>query len=159
MGGEDLGLMGCLSLELIQSWDPRSGSHWATLAAGRWIPLKNSGSGYAPVRASGLLFMSSWSSSLSSPLTLCSMSQAGSHCLWCPGSASLTGGLLAWPQHVSHPRLLSSCLLPSHSPCSAPLGSQWGVIPLLRTVSWAAVAVPALPSPATLAHFSAGVGV
>lgn len=36
--------MGCLSLELIQLWDPRTGSHWIPSAAGRWIPLGGSGS-------------------------------------------------------------------------------------------------------------------
>lgn len=58
---------------------------------------------------------------------------------------------------MAHLSLLWSCLCPSHS--SSPLGSQSGSIPLLRAMSWAAVTVPTLPSPATLAHFSTSVGV
>lgn len=91
--------MGCLSLELIQLWDPRTRSHWTAWAVGRWFPLKSSASGnarvraslwcgYAPVRASGLVFVRPWSSSLS-PLALCH-----SHCLWCLGPAPFTEELV-----------------------------------------------------------------
>lgn len=122
--------MGHLSLELIQLWDPGSGSPWSTLAGGRWIPFSLLPTLWPanweldmPLRGRVgccVLLTRSWSSRLSSLLVPRPMAQGGSCCLWCLGSSPLAERLLTRPRHVSHPWLLLSCLFHSHSPCSAP---------------------------------------